>query len=144
MNIFKILSTFTSLLCLYLFYLLFFSAHSFLSDLGVEGTETAYFISRRAAMLMLGISVLMFFARNTLKSQARQAISLSICVTMFGLALSGIYELNRGFVGSSIIGAIVIESILSTSFFYVWFSDRHEVQKIEMLNNEKAYSGSES
>ncbi len=63
MNKFKILSTFTSLLCLYLFYLLFFSASSFLNDLGVEGAEVAYFISRRAAVLMLGISVLMFFAR---------------------------------------------------------------------------------
>ncbi len=123
MNKFKIISMFTSLLCLYLFYLLFFTASSFLNDLGVEGTEAAYFISRRAAILMLGISVLMFFARNIPNSQARQAISLSIGVTMLGLALSGGYELNRGFVSSDIIGAIVIESTLCISFFYVCFSD---------------------
>lgn len=130
MNKFKIVSTFTSVLCLYLFYLLFFSAHSFLNDLGIEGTEVTYFISRRAAILMLGISVLMFFARNVPNSSARQAISLSICVTMLGLALSGIYEFNRGFVGSNILGAIVIEVILCSSFFYIWFSDRYKAQDI--------------
>ncbi|CAM3082766.1 hypothetical protein [Moritella viscosa] len=130
MNKFKILSTFTSLLCFYLFYLLFFSAHSFLNDLGVEGTEAAYFISRRAAILMLGISVLMFFGRNIPNTQARQAICLSIGVTMLGLAFSGMYELNRGFVGSDIIGAIVIESILCISFFYIWLSGRLKAQNI--------------
>lgn len=144
MNKFKILSTFTSLLCLYLFYLLFFSASSFLNNIGVEGTEVAYFISRRAAVLMLGISVLMFFARNVPNSQARQAISLSIGVTMLGLAFSGGYELNRGFVGSGIIGAIVIESILCISFLYVCFSDWLQNKNIETIENEALSSNRES
>lgn len=135
MNKFKILSMFTSLLCFYLFYLLFFSAHSFMNDLGIEGTEAAYFISRRAAVLMLGISVLMFFVRNVPNCQARQAISLSISITMLGLALSGIYELNRRFVGNNILSAILIESALCISFFYVWFSSRVESKNTEKTNN---------
>lgn len=126
MNMYKILSIFTSLLCLYLFYLLLFSASSFLQSLGVEETESAFFVSRRAAMLMLGISVLMFFTRNAPNTRARQAICLSIGVTMLGLAFCGIYEFNRQFVGSGIIGPIVVELILSASFFYVWFVGANE------------------
>ena len=86
---FKILTSFTAILCCYLFFLLCLSPQSFLFDLGIEGNEAAYFISRRAGMLMLGISVLLFFARNVPHSQARQAIALSISVTMFGLAIAG-------------------------------------------------------
>lgn len=134
MNIYKILSTFTSLLCLYLFYLLLFSAHSFMNDLGLEGTEATYFVCRRAAILMLGISVLMFFGRNIPNSQSRQAICLSIGVTMLGLAMSGAYELNRDFVSSGIVGPIFVESILGISFFYVWFSSKRKSQL--MLKND--------
>jgi len=141
MKLFKILSTLTSLLCLYLFYLLFFSAESFFNDLGIEGTEATYFISRRAAILMLGISVLMFFARNIPNSIARQAISLSIIVTMFGLALNGMYELNREFVSNDIIGAIVIELILSISFFYAYYSDWLESRNNNKSKNKIASAG---
>ncbi len=122
LNLFKILTSFTALLCAYLFYLLCFSPQAFFFDMGVEGSEAAYFISRRAGMLMLGISILMFFARNVPHSQARQAIALSIAVTMCGLAIASTYELVRGFVGSAMFGAIIIESILASSFFYLWFS----------------------
>ncbi len=124
MNKFKLLSLFTSALCFYLFYLLLFSPQSFLADLGVEGSEAAYFVSRRAAMLMLGISILTFFIRSLPHSQARQAIALSICITMSGLALAGSYELLRGFVGQDILTAIVIETILAASFLYIWFANR--------------------
>ncbi len=113
-----------------------------MNDLGIEGTEVAYFISRRAAVLMLGISVLMFFARNVPNCQARQAISLSISMTMLGLALTGLYELNRGFVGSNILSAILIESALCISFFYVWFTSRYEAKYIEKTNNAEIYSDS--
>jgi len=126
MSKFKILSLFTSLLFLYLFYLLFFSADQFFSDLGIEATETAYFMCRRAAMFMLGISVLMFFARNIPSSPARQAISISIAVTMLGLALTGMYEFNRGFVSNDIFISIIVETILCVSFLYIWFTDRND------------------
>jgi hypothetical protein len=120
LNAFKILSCFTALLCSYLFYSLCFSPQSFLLDLGVNGNEAAYFVCRRAGMLMLGISVLMLLARNVPHSQARQAIAISIAVTMFGLALASTYEFARGYVGNAIFGAIVLESILAVSFFYLW------------------------
>jgi peptidoglycan/LPS O-acetylase OafA/YrhL len=129
-NLFKISTSFTALLCCYLFYSLCFSPQSFLLDLGVEGNEAAYFISRRTGMLMLGVSVLMFCARNLPHSQARQAIALSIAITMLGLTITGTYELLRGYVGNAIIGAIAIESILASSFFYLWFSNAKKTQNI--------------
>lgn len=131
MNKFKILSVFTSMLFFYLFYLLLFYADSFLKDLGLEGSDVSSFIARRAAMLMLGAGVLMFFARNIVNPQARQAISLSICTTMLGLALSGMYEYNRGFVGGGIVGPIVIELGLFASFIYVIYSDKVKVKYLK-------------
>ena len=121
LNAFKILSCLTALLCGYLFYSLCFSPQSFLLDLGVDGNEAAYFVCRRAGMLMLGMSVLMLFARNVPHSQARQSIAMSVAVTMFGLALASSYEFSRGYVNNAIFGAIVLESILALLFFYLWF-----------------------
>ncbi len=126
MKKFKILSIFTSVLCFYLFCILFFFPQSFFTDMGIEGNETAYFLARRASMLMLGISVLMFFARSIPHSQARQAISLGICVTMSGFAMTGTYEFMRGFIGNNILPAIIVESSLSISFFYIWLSNKYK------------------
>ncbi|KGJ86821.1 hypothetical protein [Colwellia psychrerythraea] len=126
--LFKILALFTSLLCFYIFYLLFKTPENFLSDVGVTGSEAAYFVARRAAMLMLGVSVLMFFSRNLQNGQARQAIALSLVVTMSSLALLGSYEFSRGFVNEGIIGAIIIESMLAMAFFTIWFVNRRETQ----------------
>lgn len=131
---FKILCVFTSVLCLCLFCLLFFFPQSFFTDLGIEGTETAYFISRRASMLMLGLSVLTFLARNIAHSKSIQAISLSVCISMTGLAMTGVYELRRGFVSDDILTAIVIELVLSTMFFFIWFSNRQESPDIGYVN----------
>jgi len=133
-NFYKILTSFTAILCCYLFFLLCLFPQSFLSDLGIEASEAAYFISRRAGMLMLGISVLLFFARNVPHSQARQAIALSISVTMFGLIIAGSYEFLRGYVNSAIFGPIVIESILAASFFYIWFSNHKKSGRILLEN----------
>ncbi len=130
MNKFKILSIFTSGLCLYLFCLLFFFPQSLFNDFGIEGSEIAYFLSRRTSALMLGISVLTFLARNITHSKTIQAISLSVCVSMIGLAITGSYELIRGFVSSDILISIFIESVLSISFFYIWFSDRQKKSNI--------------
>lgn len=128
MNIFKISCIFTAVLCFYLFTMLFFTPQSFFADLGIEGTESAYFVARRAGMLMLGVSVLMFFARNVPPSQARQAISLSICATMLGLAFAGTYEFTRGFLGNDILIAIVLELILFVTFLYHWFSNKQQLK----------------
>ena len=130
MKRFQVLSMCTSALCFYLFCSLLFAPQSFFADLGIEGTETAYFVGRRASMLMLGFSVLLFLGRNTAHSPARQAIALSICVAMLGLSLTGIYEFARGFVANGILMPIAIELTLAAAYFYVWLTNKQKVGEL--------------
>jgi len=125
MSLFKVLVSFTALLCLYLFTLLLFNGQTFLEDLGIEVSESALFMSRRAAVLMLGISVLMLLIRNVTPSTARQAISLSLCTTMLGLAMMGSYEWSRGYVNNGIFTAITIELLVFSGFAWDWFKHRN-------------------
>ncbi len=113
MNVYKIVSLFTSALFLYLFFVALFDPASFFMDVGVEAGEAAYFIARRASMFMLGITVLLFSARNLQPSSARQSIIGATAVTMSGLAIMGMYEFVRGFVDEGIFMAIIIESIVA-------------------------------
>jgi O-antigen/teichoic acid export membrane protein len=78
---------------------------------------------------MLGFSVLLFFVRNTPSSGVRQVITFSVSLNMAGFALMGTFELLRGFVEPSILGAIVIEILVATIYFSFWVSDRRYVKK---------------
>jgi hypothetical protein len=49
---------------------------------------------------------------------------------MFGLALASTYEFARGYVGNAIFGAIVLESILAVSFFYLWVFNYKKAKSI--------------
>lgn len=62
----------------------------------VEGGETARLISRRAAMLFLGLSVLSFLGRGAAHSELRQAVCLGLATSMLGLACVSGYEFLRG------------------------------------------------
>jgi peptidoglycan/LPS O-acetylase OafA/YrhL len=113
MNVYKVVSLFTSVLFLYLFVVALFFPGSFFIDVGVEAGDAAYFITRRAAMFMLGIAVLLFSARNLQPSHARQCIVGATAVTMSGLAIMGTYEFLRGFVDEGIFMAIGVEFIVA-------------------------------
>jgi hypothetical protein len=63
---------------LFLFVHLLFFPYRFLDDLGMAKGEPAVFVLRRAAMLMVGCSVLSFVRRKAPNSMARQGIILSI------------------------------------------------------------------
>ena len=76
-------------------------------------------------MFMIGISVLLFGARNLTHSVARQVICLATLVTMLGLACTGSYELIKGTVNSSMLVAIIIETILGISFLTVLLKNRN-------------------
>ena len=126
---FKILAIFTSLLCFYIFYLLFSSPDKFLFDIGLTGNEAAYFVARRAAMLFLALSALMFGVMNLENGLARQAILLSLVVMMSSLALLGSYEFLRGFVNEGLMPAIIIESVLALAFLTLWLVNRGKIQR---------------
>ncbi len=90
----------------------------------VAGNDSAYFISRRAAMLFLGFSVISWLSRNAPPSAARQAISLGIALSMSGLAILGIFEFIRGYAGGGIFLAVSAELFLTVTYFSIWLSDK--------------------
>jgi hypothetical protein len=128
LNKFKIVSVLTSALYFYLFVSLLLFPESVFKDFGVVGNETVYFLARRASTLMLGFSVLLFLVRNTPLSTVRQAIAFSISLNMAGFALLGSFELIRGFVGTSILNAIVIEVLVAVIYFSFGLSDKRFLQ----------------
>jgi hypothetical protein len=126
-NTFKFLSYATALLYFTLFLMLLVFPNYFLNDVGLNSSDSAHFLSRRASMLMLGFSVLSFFGRNAPHSTARQAIVLSIAVSMAGLATLGIFEFARGFVSAAILQPVSVESILAIAYLLFWLASRQPV-----------------
>lgn len=90
----------------------------------VAGNDSAYFISRRAAMLFLGFAVISWLSRNAQPSATRQAISLGIAMSMFGLAILGMLEFLRDYAGGGIFMAASAELFLAVSYFSIWLSDK--------------------
>ncbi len=118
-NLFKVTSVTTSILFIYLTFQLLFMSDAFVSDLGQQPSEATSVLSHRVAMFMLGISVLMFGARNLPQSKARDVICFATGITLFGLSCMGWYEFTRGTVNSSIFIAIGIETILWILFMVI-------------------------
>lgn len=115
-SLYKIVSVATSLLFIYLFVQLLFMPGSFIKDLGLQSSEAGSVLARRASMFMLGISVLMFGTRNLPHSKTRQTICVATGITLFGLSCAGSYEYIKGTVNSSILIAIICETILWVCF----------------------------
>lgn len=78
-------------------------------------------------MLMMGFSALLLLLRNIPPSEARQAISFSVGLNMIGFALTGIFELMRGFVNTSILYVIAVEVLVATIYFSFFISDRRHL-----------------
>lgn len=115
-SLYKIVSVATSILFIYLFVQLLFMPGSFIKDLGLQPSEAGSVLARRASMFMLGISVLMFGTRNLPHSKTRQIICMATGLTLFGLSCVGSYEYIKGTVNSSILIAIICETILWVCF----------------------------
>jgi len=103
------------------FFQLFLTPESFLSGVGLKPDGAAAIITRRASIFMLGLAVLLIGSFRLKPSNARQAICLSVGITMIGLACMSYYEYNRGAISSAIIPAICIESTFGLSFLALFF-----------------------
>jgi hypothetical protein len=119
-------------IALFLFLLIFPEPIFYLFNVG--GNDSAYFISRRAAMLFLGFGVISWLSRNAQPSATRQAISLGIALSMFGLTLLGIIEFLRGYAGGGIFLAAGTELFLAVSYFSIWLSDKRAVHNNHFLD----------
>lgn len=73
-------------------------------------------MSRRAGMLFLGLCLILFMSRNEPPSNLRQAVTLAIALTMFGLVCVGLYEYLKGTVGGGIWLAILTEAFFVAAF----------------------------
>ncbi len=121
---YRIVSDATTLLYLCLFAVLLFAPQALLAGVGVAGSESAYFLGRRAGMLMLGFAVLTFTGRNATPSSARQAIALAVGISMAGLAVLSVREFLRGFAGPGILQAAAVEAVFSLVHLALWLSNR--------------------
>lgn len=101
---------------------------------GIEPENGAYFIGRRAAMLFLGIAILTWATRHIAHSEARQAICLSMCTSMLGLALLGTFEYLRGVAGIGIVLAVLTEVIFAILYFRIWFHHKADFLPISIKN----------
>lgn len=121
---FRSLNKITSGISIALFFFLLFFPEPIFYLFNVAGNDSAYFISRRAAMLFLGFGVISWLSRNAQPSATRQAISLGIAMSMFGLTILGILEFLRGYAGGGIFMAASAELFLAVSYFSIWLSDK--------------------
>ncbi len=90
----------------------------------IEGDEAAKLVSRRAAMLFLGLAIITYFGRNAEHSTMRQAVCLGLAISMFGLALTGTYEFVRGYAGVGILLAVVAEIGFGAAYIRIWTNNR--------------------
>jgi hypothetical protein len=123
-NYFKIACILTSALFAYLFFLLLFNSDSFITGIGLQPSQTTFILARRTSIFMLGISVLLYGAKNLPHSKARQTICFSTGITLLGLACMSCYELIRGTVNSSMVQAFIIETTLGIIFGIIFISNR--------------------
>lgn len=103
-----------------LFVTLFFSPGILHWIFQIESTPSAIVMSRRAALLFLGLSAVIFLTRNTTDLQTRRSISIAIALTMGGLVILGCFDLLRGNVGLGIILAVIPEAFFASGYFYIW------------------------
>ncbi|MCF6275435.1 MAG: hypothetical protein L3J05_06700 [Robiginitomaculum sp.] len=119
---YKILSSAAAILALSLSFLLAFIPQFIFWLFSVTGNDASYFISRRAAIMFLGISILAWFGRNSGDTQLRRAVCLGMGVMMCALAILGIGEFIRGYVGPGIFLAVTAEAMFGVSYLYLWKS----------------------
>jgi hypothetical protein len=140
LNYFKIVCIVTSALFAYLFFVLLFNSDSFINSIGLNSNETTFILARRTSIFMLGISILLFGAKNLPHSKARQTICLSAGITLIGLAVMSCYELIKGTVNSSMLQAFIIETTLGIIFGLIFILNRFsktskmKVDKLQEIN----------
>lgn len=87
-----------------------------LTQWGVPYTDSAGFVSRRAAAFYAGMALMLLLARKAESSGARVALSSGISLTCLMLATLGIVEWHSGAATADILVAVVLEAVLAGAF----------------------------
>lgn len=121
---FKNISTFTaSIACSLFAAFLLFPEFPF-SLFGIEQSSSALFVGRRMAMLFLALAILLWVGRNAEHSESRQAISISIAISMCALEGLGVFEFQQGLAGPGILLAVMTELAIAFLYLKVWLSHK--------------------
>ena len=91
---------------------------------GIEASDGADVLARRAGMLFLGFGTIAFFCREAPLSHARQAVVMGQSVSMLGLACLGSIEFARGACGPGVMLAVSAELILGGLLLRHWLRFR--------------------
>ncbi len=113
---FKALATAATALCAILAAVLLIAPNLIYSIFQIPAQDSADFMSRRAAMLFLGIAVMCSTFRLVQDPAAIRAFSAGMVIMMAGLAGVGLFEFARGFAGPGIFLAIVTEILFVLGF----------------------------
>lgn len=97
-----------------------FAGPFMLEQWGLDATDAAFVMCRRIGALYLGLALLFFLGRSASPSELRSAVCAGLGVAVGLLACLGVFELKSGRVSKGILVSVVVETLLSASFFWVW------------------------
>lgn len=125
MSEFKSINIITAVIALILCLILLLFPEFIFYLFGIQEHDSAFFIGRRASMLFLGISVLLWASKNSKNSEPRQAICIGLAVSMIALAILGTAEYLRGFAGMGIFLAVITEFLLGAAYLKIWLYSKN-------------------
>jgi hypothetical protein len=123
-RLYKIVSCSSSALFFALSVALMLSPRSVLEGAGLVQTDWTDFVSRRAGVIMLGLAVLGFQARNAPHSATRQSLLIGLGTIFGGLAILGSIEVLRGFAKGGLLPAVALEATFAAFYWALWSSGR--------------------
>src|SRR5450830_420988 len=116
---FRSLAIVIALLFLVLAFTWMFAPQSLLAGWGIALTPSTSVVGRRAAALYAGVAVMFWSARNAEPSPTRSALMKGLGVACLMLASLGVFELAAGHASPGILGAAIIEVMLTLALLHV-------------------------
>ena len=89
---------------------------------GIEQNPLGDFMSKRAAMLFVGLATLCWLARTSQTTEVQRLVAAAIGLSMGGMAFLGVYEFIRGNAGVGIWLAIIAETTIATLYARSWLA----------------------
>jgi hypothetical protein len=96
-----------------------FAGRFMLEQWGLDATDASLVMCRRIGAVYLGIALLFFLGRSAGPSELRSAVCAGLGVAIALLACLGLFELMSRRVSKGILVSTMVETLLSTSFFWV-------------------------
>ncbi len=101
-----------------------FAGRFMLKQWGIDATDASLLMCHRLGAVYLGLALLFFLGRSTGPSELRSAVCAGLGVAVGLLACLGLFERMSRRVSNGIFVSVVVEALLSTSFFWVIWGQR--------------------